>query len=35
MAALLDCDVDLVELESARPSLRARIAETGVVLAHG
>lgn len=33
-ADLLGCDVDLVDLESARPSLRSRIDETGVVLAH-
>lgn len=32
---LLGCDVDLVELESARPSLRECIAATGVELTHG
>lgn len=32
---LLGCDVDLVELETARPSLRARIEESGEVLSHG
>lgn len=32
-ADMLGCDVDLVELESARPSLRSRIDETGVALA--
>lgn len=32
---LLACDVDLVELETARPSLRAHIVETGQVLSTG
>lgn len=33
-ADLLGCDVDLVELETARPALLSRIQETGLVLAH-
>ncbi len=32
---MMGCDVDLVELDTARPSLRARIDETGVVLTDG
>jgi predicted nucleotidyltransferase len=33
VAEILDCNVDLVELETARPSLLQRIAETGEALA--